>query len=61
MSKKIEITKKNYNSIKEIIKNSSCMAVAYETIQEQFNLTRDQAYRLTNAVYNDYKYLKVID
>ena len=37
------------------------MAVAQDKVKEQFNLTRNQAYTLTNAVYNDYKYLKVID
>ena len=61
MSKKVEITKVNYSIIKDIIKNSSCMAKAYESVQEKFNLSRDQAYKITQAVDNDYKYLKVID
>ena len=61
MSKKDEITRNNYNIIKNIIKDSSCMVKAYESVQERFNLTRDQAYRLTQAVDNNYKYLKVID
>ena len=59
MAKKLEISRQNYNTIKDIIKVSSCMAVAYDRVQEKFNLNRDQAYRVTNAVYYDYKYLKV--
>ena len=61
MSKKDEITRNNYNIIKNIIKDSSCMVKAYESVQERFNLTRDQAYKITHAVDNDYKYLKVVD
>jgi hypothetical protein len=61
MSKKVEISRDNYNLIKDIIKNSSCYAVAYEKVQEQFNLNREQAYKITNAVANDYKYLKIVD
>jgi len=61
MSKKVEITGNNYSIIKDIIKNSSCMAKAYDSVQERFNLTRDQAYKITQAVDNDYKYLKVVD
>ena len=61
MSKKVEITGNNYSIIKDIIKNSSCMAKAYDSVQERFNLTRDQAYKITQAVDNDYKYLKIVD
>ena len=61
MSNKLEITRDNYNLIKGIIKNSSCMAVAYESVVEKYNLTRDQSRKLTNAVANDYKYLKIVN
>lgn len=61
MSKKVEISRDNYNLTKDIIKNSSCMAVAYEKVQEQFNLNREQAHKITNAVANDYKYLKIVN
>jgi hypothetical protein len=59
--KKLEISRQNYNTIKDIIKTSSCMAIAHDRVQKQFNLNRDQAYRVTNAVCYDYKYLKVRD
>jgi len=61
MSNKLEITRENYNLIKDIIKNSSCMAVAYDTVASKYNLTREQSYKLTNAVANDYKYLKIVN
>jgi hypothetical protein len=61
MAKKLEISRKNYNTIKDIIKVSSCMAVAYTKVQEEFNINRDQAYKIVNAVYYDYKYLKIIE
>jgi len=61
MSKKLEITRENYNLIKGIIKKSSCMAVAYEVVADKYNLTREQSYKLTNAVANDYKYLKIVN
>ena len=61
MSKKLEISQENYDIIKEIIRNSTCMAVAYEKVQEQFNLNREQAQKVTSAVYYNYKYLKIIE
>lgn len=61
MGKKVEVNRENYDSIKDIIKNSSCMAVAYDTVSEKFNLNREQAHKITNAVGNDYKYLKIVD
>jgi len=61
MSNKLEITRENYNLIKEIIKNSSCMAVAYDAVSDKYNLTREQSRKVTNAVANDYKYLKIVN
>ena len=58
--KSLQITKFDYILIKQIIKDSSCMANAYQTVEKVYNVTRDQAYTLVNAVYNDYKYLKVV-
>jgi len=60
MAKKVEISKENYDKIKSIIKESSCMAVAYDKVEKEFNLNYDSAFRITQAVDNDYKYLKVI-
>jgi len=60
MAKKVEISKANYDKIKSIIKESSCMAVAYGKVEKEFNLNYDEAFRLTQTVDNDYKYLKVI-
>ena len=37
------------------------MAVAYEKVQEQYKLDRNNAFRITQAVNYDYKYLKVIE
>jgi len=36
------------------------MAVAYNKVEKEFNLNYDSAFRITQAVDNDYKYLKVI-
>ena len=60
MSKKLEIKRQDYDIIKKIISESSCMAVAYDKVQKQYNLTREQSYKVTQAIANDYKYLKVI-
>jgi len=59
LSKIVKISRENYNLIKAIIKESSCMAIAYDKVQEEFKLNYDSAFRLTQAVDNDYKYLKV--
>ncbi|MFA5558649.1 MAG: hypothetical protein WDA59_04205 [Methanofastidiosum sp.] len=37
MSKKLEIFRKDYDTIKEIVKNSTCMAVAYKEVGKQYN------------------------
>lgn len=59
--KKLEISREVYNNVKDIIKNSTCFAVAYKKVQEKYNLNRDQAYKIVNAVNYNYKYLKVIE
>ena len=59
MSKIKKISRNDYDLIKNIIKNSSCMSVAYNTAQEKLQLDYDSAFRITQAVDNDYKYLKI--
>jgi hypothetical protein len=62
MAKQVKISRSNYDKIKSIIGESSCMADAYTKVQQAFNLKMyNSARKITNAVYHDYKYLKIID
>ena len=58
--KSLELKKFDYILIKQIIKDSSCMANAYQTVEKVYKISKDQARTRVNAVYYDYKYLKVI-
>ena len=68
-NKLVECSKKEYEVIKKIYKNSTCLACAVDNVITYFfHESKAPIYALKNvasnmilAVINDYKYLKVID
>ncbi|HEY5588866.1 MAG TPA: hypothetical protein VIK86_07925 [Candidatus Paceibacterota bacterium] len=60
MKKSLTITTKQYNTVKAIA-NKNCLAVSQNIVSDLYNITKDQAFTVCQAVLNNYKYLTVKD
>lgn len=58
-NKCISISKVEYEDVQFLWSISSCLADHIEKVAEAFKLNYDKAYNLSQAVRNNYKYLKI--
>lgn len=58
-NKCISITKEEYEHIQLLWNISTCLADHIEKVAKAFKLNYDKAYNLSQAVRNNYKYLKI--